>query len=69
MGYGIYEVEEYRRSHRTVIEKVLRQYISLSADFSVMNVHDEKGKYCVRCIPHCSSELSDSTKAATNPLT
>ena len=36
--------------------------------FSVMNVSDEKEKYCVR-FRHCSSELSGSTKADTNLLT
>ena len=35
---------------------------------SVMNAPDEKGKYCPRC-RHCSTELSGSTKATTNPLT
>ena len=39
--------------------------------FSVVNVADEKGKYCVRTVrcKHCSSEFSGSTKAATNART
>ena len=36
--------------------------------FSVMNVHDERGKFCLRS-KNCPSELTGLTKAASNPLT
>ena len=64
----IHKLQKQTFSNRLLIKMSGKIKPNVRQHFSVMNVPDEKGKYCVK-YKHCSSELSGSTKAATNPLT